>query len=241
MNHKRDLRARLESNSRGNEALTSRLSFSEGRRYWSLVTSAATRFAAAAAITFSCQALALEIKLPSETGAFKQDAGAEIANGQCLICHSVEYVTVQPPFGRAFWKASVQKMQQKYGAPIADAQIEPLVDYLTKNYGIMTNGATASAPVAAQTPNVSSATSDGPQIAMKYGCLVCHNTKVKILGPAYKDIATKYKTDPEAAAKIGQQIQKGGSGKWGPMIMPPFPQVSVTETKVLSDWILGLK
>jgi sulfite dehydrogenase len=192
------------------------------------------------------QAMGLEIRLPSETGAFKQDAGAEIANGQCLICHSVEYVTMQPPFGRAFWKGSVQKMQQKYGAPIPDAQVESLVDYLTRNYGVMTNGAVPSnagalpTSVQSQTPS-SAATSDAPQIAMKYGCLVCHNTKVKILGPAYKDIAAKYKTDPEAAAKVEQQIHKGGSGKWGPMIMPPFPQVSAAETKVLSDWILGLK
>src|SRR4051794_24298617 len=39
---------------------------------------------------------AAEIQLPPETGAFKQDTGAEIANGQCLICHSVEYVSSQP-------------------------------------------------------------------------------------------------------------------------------------------------
>ena len=51
--------------------------------------------------------------LPAETGAFKQDTGAEIANGQCLVCHSVEYVSTQPPFPRAFWKSSVQKMQVK--------------------------------------------------------------------------------------------------------------------------------
>ena len=51
-------------------------------------------------------AMALDIKLPSETDVFKQDTGAEIANGQCLICHSVEYVTMQPPFARAFWKSS---------------------------------------------------------------------------------------------------------------------------------------
>src|SRR5438552_15285252 len=86
------------------------------------------------------QASALEIQLPPETGAFKQDTGAEIANGQCLVCHSVEYVTMQPPMPRAFWKSSVQKMQQKYGAPIPDGQVEPLTDYLTKNYGVATNG-----------------------------------------------------------------------------------------------------
>ena len=79
--------------------------------------------------------LALDIQLPPETGAFKQDAGAEIANGQCLICHSVEYVSTQPPMARAFWKASIQKMQQKYGAPIPTNNVERLVDYLAGNYG----------------------------------------------------------------------------------------------------------
>src|SRR5207249_9787242 len=95
-------------------------------------------------------ASAVDIQLPPETGAFKQAAGAELANGQCLVCHSVEYVTTQPRMGRAFWKGSVVKMQQKYGAPIPEAQVEPLVDYLTRNYGLVTNnvsGAQGSAAV----------------------------------------------------------------------------------------------
>src|SRR5438445_2294821 len=85
------------------------------------------------------QATGTEIQLPPETGAFKQDAGAEIANGQCLICHSVEYVSTQPAMPRAFWKSSIQKMQQKYGAPVPDNQVEALADYLTRNYGATTN------------------------------------------------------------------------------------------------------
>src|SRR3989442_14431403 len=117
--------------------------------------------------------LALEIQLPPETAAFRQDKGAEIANGQCLICHSVEYVTMQPPMPRAFWKASVQKMQQKYGAPIPNEQVEQLSDYLTKNYGVSTNGAAALAssgftPALGHPP--STAAGDGPTRAMKYGC-----------------------------------------------------------------------
>jgi len=188
------------------------------------------------------RSFALDIQLPAETGTFKQDIGAEIANGQCLTCHSVEYVVIQPPMQRTFWKAEVQKMQQKYGALIPDAQVESVVDYLTKNYGVTTN-ATVSAPV--QTPIVSAEThaaaSDAQLIAAKYGCLGCHNVSMKIVGPAYRDIAAKYKTDPQAFAKVDDQIHKGGSGKWGPIIMPPFPQVSAGETKILADWILGLK
>jgi cytochrome c551/c552 len=183
--------------------------------------------------------VALDIQLPPETGTFKQDAGAEIANGQCLICHSVEYVSTQPPMARAFWKSSIQKMQQKYAAPIPDSQVEPLADYLTKNYGVSTN-----APGATQTSSQQITTGhsmDGPQIATKYGCLGCHNTQMKLVGPAYREIAAKYKADPDAVAKIDQQIHKGGSGKWGPIIMPPFPQISAAETKALADWILGMK
>jgi cytochrome c551/c552 len=183
---------------------------------------------------------ALDIQLPPETGAFKQDVGAEIANGQCLTCHSVEYVVIQPPMQRAFWKAEVVKMQQKYDAQIPDNQVEAVVDYLTKNYGVTTNGTqTASVQASAATQQTHAA--DAQQIATKYGCLGCHNPAVKLVGPAYRDIAAKYKTDPAASAKIDEQIHKGGSGKWGPIIMPPFPQVTTSETKVLADWILGLK
>ena len=176
--------------------------------------------------------------------AFTQATGAELANGQCLICHSVEYVTSQPPMPRAFWKASVTKMQQKYAAPITDAQIDPLVDYLTKNYGVVTPGATNAAPAVAvpssANPSGKSLNGQAVELAAKFGCLACHNTQSKIIGPAYREIAAKYKSDPDAMAKINQQIHKGGSGKWGPVIMPPFPQVTAEESKTLAKWILGL-
>src|SRR5215472_15799879 len=87
------------------------------------------------ALPFFLDAAVLEIQLPPETTSFKQDIGAEIANAQCLVCHSVEYVSTQPPMPRAFWKSSIQKMQQKYSAPIPDDQVEALADYLTRNYG----------------------------------------------------------------------------------------------------------
>jgi cytochrome c551/c552 len=78
-------------------------------------------------------------------------------------------------------------------------------------------------------------------LAQKYGCFGCHNPETKIIGPAYRDVAAKYKSDSQARAKIEQQIRNGGSGKWGPVIMPPFPKVSAAEVNALTDWILGLK
>ena len=194
---------------------------------------------------FLVRGAALVIQLPPEVNAFKQDVGAEIANAQCLVCHSVEYVSTQPPLPRTFWKTSVQKMQQKYGAAIPEEEVDVLADYLTRNYGGKTNGAPGLSPgLQTQAQQVAPAqvtNSDGPQVAAKYGCLGCHNVSVKIVGPAYREIAAKYQSDSEAAAKIAQQIHQGGSGKWGPILMPPFPQVTTSETKVLTEWILALK
>jgi len=193
---------------------------------------------------FSSRSAPLKIELPAETDVFKPGPGVDIANGQCLVCHSVEYVVTQPPFPRAFWASSVKKMRERYGSAIPDEQVEPLVDYLTRSYGI---GGTSNAPVAASSPLSkttapdASTTANPEAIAIRYGCLGCHNVSVKIVGPPYNDIALKYRNNPEARRKISEQIHKGGSGKWGPIIMPPFPQVTEAETKTITDWILNAK
>jgi hypothetical protein len=76
-----------------------------------------------------------KIELPPDSVVFKEAPGANLASAQCLICHSAEYVTTQPPFSRAAWKASVEKMQKKFGAPIPQDQVDALVDYIVKTYG----------------------------------------------------------------------------------------------------------
>jgi hypothetical protein len=44
-------------------------------------------------------------------------------------------VTSQPRLDRKFWEASVKKMREKYGAPIADEAVAALVEYLVATYG----------------------------------------------------------------------------------------------------------
>ena len=87
-------------------------------------------------IAVATSAFALRIELPPETGTFKPGAGSELAQQQCVACHSVDYVSIQPP-GRplAFWKAEVEKMKKVYGAQIPDEQIEPIAQYLARAYG----------------------------------------------------------------------------------------------------------
>ena len=77
----------------------------------------------------------VRIELPPENPVLKPGAGSDLVRGQCLMCHSSEYFTTQPPLPRAYWKGAVEKMQGKYGAPIGAEQVEPLVDYLFRNYG----------------------------------------------------------------------------------------------------------
>ena len=76
-----------------------------------------------------------KFEFPPEGGAFKPEAGVELAVAHCLLCHSAEYVSTQPPLPKAFWQANVEKMQHRFGAPIPAKDVEPLVAYLTTNYG----------------------------------------------------------------------------------------------------------
>ena len=91
-------------------------------------------FAAIAAA--SAHAGELKITLPPETGVLKPGPGIELVQAHCMMCHSVEYISTQPPMPRAFWEASVKKMREKYGAPAADDVVPKLVEYLAAIYGV---------------------------------------------------------------------------------------------------------
>lgn len=78
-------------------------------------------------------------------------------------------------------------------------------------------------------------------LAQKSGCLACHGVDKKILGPAYKDVAAKYKGNKEAEAKLIAKVKAGGSGVWGPMPMPAnSPRVSDADITSLVKWILAM-
>ena len=74
-------------------------------------------------------------KLPDEKPSFKAAPGADLVQATCIMCHSHEYITTQPSLTRDQWKASVAKMQAKYGAPLAPENVDALLDYLAKAYG----------------------------------------------------------------------------------------------------------
>lgn len=77
-------------------------------------------------------------------------------------------------------------------------------------------------------------------LAKAKACMACHAVDKKLVGPAFKDVAAKYKGDSGAEAKLVTSITKGSTGKWGAMAMPPNA-VSDAEAATLAKWVLAQK
>jgi cytochrome c len=81
----------------------------------------------------------------------------------------------------------------------------------------------------------------GPEAAMnKAGCLACHAKDKKLVGPAYKDVAAKYKGQADAPAKLAEKVRKGGQGVWGPVPMPPTAADKISDADLTAaiEWVL---
>ena len=76
-------------------------------------------------------------------------------------------------------------------------------------------------------------------LAQSKNCLACHAVDKKLVGPAYVEIAKKYKGNKDAGAMLIKKVINGGGGVWGTIPMPPNP-VKEDESKLLVEWILSL-
>lgn len=77
------------------------------------------------------------------------------------------------------------------------------------------------------------------QIA-KYGCTGCHAVDHKVVGPAFRDVAARYR-GKNAQAALVDKVKRGGAGNWGQIPMTPNPQVPDPELNGIVQWILTLK
>ena len=82
---------------------------------------------------------------------------------------------------------------------------------------------------------------DAQQLLKEKACLSCHTVDTKLVGPAYKEVAAKYKSRKDAQAYLAKKIKEGSTGVWGPVPMPPNGTVSDEEAKTLAQWILTQK
>ena len=80
-------------------------------------------------------------------------------------------------------------------------------------------------------------------IVKKARCVACHAVDAKRVGPAYKEVAAKYKGDSKAAAQLFDKVRHGGAGNWGtvPMLAHPADKISDDDLKAAVAWILSLE
>jgi len=73
------------------------------------------------------------------------------------------------------------------------------------------------------------------------GCTACHAVDKKLVGPAYKDVAAKYRNDKKAEAELITKVKAGSKGAWGPVPMPPNAHVKDADIKTMVQWVLTVK
>lgn len=76
-------------------------------------------------------------------------------------------------------------------------------------------------------------------LAAKSGCMACHSVDKTVFGPAFKDVARKYKDDKDAVAKLVAKVKGGGSGVWGDRAMPP-QQVPEADVITIASWVMAM-
>ncbi|GAA4341200.1 hypothetical protein GCM10023149_53270 [Mucilaginibacter gynuensis] len=81
----------------------------------------------------------------------------------------------------------------------------------------------------------------GQALLSKSDCLTCHKLDVKIVGPAYKDVASRYPATDANIAMLAKKVIDGGSGAWGQIPMSPHPNVTPADAKKMVKYILSVK
>ena len=99
-------------------------------------------------------------------------------------------------------------------------------------------GPTRGTPVATAAAAAKPAAMPVAELARRKACLSCHGVEKAVVGPAFKDVAARYKGQPDAEAKLVDKVKRGGSGAWGPLPMPPHPDLAAGDAKALVRWIL---
>lgn len=116
------------------------------------------------------------------------------------------------------------------------ASVNPQIGAIKEKKTFVVDSATGTVKVATPPPPPAK---DGKALIAGSDCLACHQEKTKLVGPAYADVAKKYKeTD---IAKLAKKIKDGGAGVWGEIPMAPHPALSVEDCEAMVKYILTIK
>lgn len=140
------------------------------------------------------------ITLPADPVGFQPGPGSQLVSALCLICHSAEYVYMQPRHSPEEWAGIVAKMRSAFGCPIEDAQVQPIVDYLVSQ-----NAETGGVTVSTEAPEPAQAAPTGDPGAgrpiYEQLCVNCHGAGGQGDGPIGRALI------PPAADLTGASVQ----------------------------------
>jgi cytochrome c len=180
-----------------------------------------------AAALFCAGALAQEDRLIS-------GPGSTLTENQCKICHELQHIR-RAQLSRGEWVDNLKNMRER-GAPLTDADVAIILDYLTTYYN-------RERPAPAPSPDTLAAGGGDPvqKLLNANACTGCHALDKRVVGPSFREIAAKYAGDGGAAAGLAAKIRNGGQGNWGAVPMPPNPGISDANLKSIVAWVLGQK
>lgn len=147
---------------------------------------------------------------------------------ESVPAQSAEPVPAAKPTPAVQEKPAAVKQEAAPAKPVTPASAAPAVKV---------EAAPAAKPEAKAVPSEV----DAMGLAKKSGCLVCHSIDKKLVGPAWKDVAAKYRGDAGAEARLMDKIARGGSGVWGGIAMPPNAKLGEADRQALARFVLSLK
>jgi len=117
---------------------------------------------------------------------------------------------------------------------IAPATVATTIDYLATGFDI------TSIAQGHQAAMKTAEYSRGKLLTDRSDCKTCHALDYKVNGPAYQDIATRYRDNAFAVRNLTKKIIQGGAGNWGQVVMSAHPQLSDSDVGEMVRWILSL-
>ena len=163
--------------------------------------------------------------------------GSTLTENKCKICHELQHIR-RTPLSRGEWADNLKNMRER-GTPMTDDEMAVILDYLTVYYN-RESPAPAPSP---DTLSVASSASADPvaRLLEAHACSGCHTLDKKVVGPSFREIATRYAGDAAAPARLAAKVRAGGQGVWGAIPMPPAPGISDADLSTLIAWVLAQK
>jgi cytochrome c len=158
--------------------------------------------------------------------------GSALTMAKCAICHDITHVT-RTRLSRDEWDDNIKVMIAR-GMPIEPHEIPVVLEYLSTYY----NRDKPPPPADASPATTQTGATTPDALAATLGCTACHASDRKIVGPSFREIAARYKGDGSATARLAGKVKEGGSGAWGPVPMPPHPQVRDADLQAIIGWVL---